>query len=187
MYSKHVSISNKEFIMKHRILLIVLCGILLSFSICGAASALSCSKKASQYCQNAPAATSRPEPTPSPVVLSDSPASEIIAQVNAERAKYGLNPLKNDPVLASAASVRCGEIIRKFSHTRPDGSAWSTVSGKAKGENIAMGYNSVDKVMAAWLTSDGHRANILRGSFASIGVCACRYNGVWYWVQLFGR
>ena len=41
--------------------------------------------------------------------------------------------------------------------------------------------------MAAWLSSQGHRENILRSSFGSIGVCAYRLNGVLYWVQLFGK
>ena len=40
--------------------------------------------------------------------------------------------------------------------------------------------------MAAWMSSEGHRANILRGSLSRIGVCAYRAGGVLYWVQLFG-
>ena len=76
---------------------------------------------------------------------------------------------------------------RKFSHTRPDGTAWRTVSSAAYGENIAMGQRTADKVMAAWMTSSGHRANILRASYGSIGVCAVVSGGVTYWVQLFGK
>ena len=41
--------------------------------------------------------------------------------------------------------------------------------------------------MAAWMSSEGHRANILRESYGSIGVCAQKVNGVIYWVQLFGK
>lgn len=92
-----------------------------------------------------------------------------------------------DAELNRAAQVRAEEIVRKFSHTRPDGSKWSTVSKSAYGENIAKGQRTADKVMAAWLTSSGHRANMLRASYGSIGVCAYVYNGVTYWVQLFGK
>ena len=113
--------------------------------------------------------------------------SEVIRQVNVERAKYGLNQLTIDHDLMQAAYIRTEEIIEKFSHTRPDGSHWSTVSVKARGENIALGYGYPDKVMAAWLTSSGHRRNILRSGFGSIGVCAVEYNGIMYWVQLFGK
>ena len=114
-------------------------------------------------------------------------ADEVVRQVNAERAKAGLRPLAVSAELTRAARVRAGEIVKKFSHTRPDGSAWNTVSSAAYGENIAMGQRTADKVMAAWMTSPGHRANILRPSFGSIGVCAYVSGGVTYWAQLFGR
>ena len=108
-------------------------------------------------------------------------------QVNEERIKAGLTALREDPALTQAACTRAREIVRKFSHTRPDGTAWSSVSARAFGENIAMGQRTADKVMAAWLTSPGHRANILRASFGSIGVCCLVSGGVTYWVQLFGK
>ena len=41
--------------------------------------------------------------------------------------------------------------------------------------------------MAAWMSSEGHRANILRESFGSIGVCVIDVGNVRYWVQLFGK
>lgn len=116
-----------------------------------------------------------------------SAASAVVADVNAERAKYGLQPLRVDPALTAAAQIRAQEIVRKFSHTRPDGTRWATVSPAAYGENIAKGHNSAYRVMAAWLTSEGHRRNILKESFGSIGVCALNVNGVMYWVQLFGK
>lgn len=126
------------------------------------------------------------EATPDSGTSSSSAADEVIRQVNAERAAQGLSKLRVDAELTRAAYIRAAELVDNFSHTRPDGSEWSTVSGLARGENIAMGYNSPDKVMAAWMTSSGHRANILREGFTTIGVCAYEYNGVLYWVQLFG-
>ena len=114
-------------------------------------------------------------------------ADEVASQVNQERAKRGLRPLRISAGLTRAARVRAGEITRRFSHTRPDGSSWRTVSGDAYGENIAMGQRTADKVMAAWMTSSGHRANILRASYGSIGVCAVTFGGVTYWAQLFGK
>ena len=117
----------------------------------------------------------------------DDTASSVILQVNEERKKYGLSPLKVSPQLSAAARIRADEIVKKFSHTRPDGSSWSSVSSAALGENIARGHSSVDRVMAAWMTSEGHRKNILRERFGSIGVCVVKVNGIYYWVQLFGR
>ena len=114
-------------------------------------------------------------------------ASRVVAETNADRIKNGLSALRVDPALTAAARIRAQEITQKFSHTRPDGSRWATVSGSAYGENIARGQKTPDKVVAAWMSSDGHRRNILRASFGSIGVCCLKYNGVYYWVQLFGK
>lgn len=142
---------------------------------------------------DAPEATAAPIPTAIPAApvssgLSMSAmAAEVAAQVNAERAKYGLSSLTVSDELTRAACVRASEIVRQFSHTRPDGSSCFTVSGAAYGENIARGQSSADRVMAAWMSSEGHRANILRESYGSIGVCALKVNGVIYWVQLFGK
>ena len=113
--------------------------------------------------------------------------AELVRQVNADRAKNGLRALTVSQELSRAAQVRAKEIVEKFSHTRPNGSRWTTVSSAARGENIAKGQQSVDKVMAAWMSSQGHRANILRASFGSIGVCAYKQGNVMYWVQLFGK
>ena len=121
------------------------------------------------------------------VVHMPSLAQQVVQQVNAERARHGLDPLEMDATLNAAAAVRGEEITRKFSHTRPDGSKWSTVSKAAFGENIARGQKTVDKVMAAWLTSEGHKKNILRPSFGSIGVSCVKVGNIYYWVQLFGK
>ena len=114
-------------------------------------------------------------------------AQSVVNQVNRERAARGLSALRIDPALTAAAQIRAKEIVQKFSHTRPDGTKWSTVSSAAYGENIAKGQRTADKVMAAWMTSSGHRANILRASYGSIGVACLQSGGVYYWVQLFGR
>ena len=115
-------------------------------------------------------------------------AREIaLIDINEERAKQGLSALRTDDELTRAACVRASEIATSFSHTRPSGASWSTVSASAYGENIARGQRTAEKVMASWMTSEGHRANILRASYSSIGVCAVVSGGVTYWVQLFGH
>lgn len=133
-----------------------------------------------------PTATPAANPIEAPSTSNDL-ASQVIAEVNAERAKYGLSALREDPELTRAACVRANEIVQSFSHTRPNGEGWSSVSTAARGENIAKGHSTVARVMAAWMSSEGHRANILRESFGSIGVCAIDVGGVRYWVQLFGK
>ena len=117
----------------------------------------------------------------------DSYARAVVSEVNRDRAAQGLGALRMDAELTRAARVRAREIALRFSHTRPDGSSWRTVSSAAYGENIARGQNTADKVMAAWMSSDGHRRNILRASYGSIGVACLKVGNVYHWVQLFGR
>ena len=56
------------------------------------------------------------------------------------------------------------------------------------GENIAVGYATPRAVVAAWMHSAGHRANMLRRGHGWIGVSAARdAGGNWWWVQDFAR
>lgn len=114
-------------------------------------------------------------------------AQDLVNEVNADRARYGLGRLSVDPALTEAARTRAQEIARKFSHTRPDGRSWSTVYSGAYAENIARGYSTAYKCQAAFMSSAGHRGNVLRPQYTKIGVCAYTVGSVTYWVQLFGR
>ena len=117
----------------------------------------------------------------------DGYAQAVVSDLNAERARQGLGALRVDAELTRAARVRAEEISRRFSHTRPDGSRGVTASPLALGENIARGHKTPDKVMAAWLTSSGHRATIFRPGWGSVGVACLKSGGVYHWVQLFGK
>ena len=117
----------------------------------------------------------------------DSYAYSAIEETNVERARYGLSMLRVDPELMAAARIRAQEIVRKFSHTRPDGTMWRTVSSAVYAENIARGHNNPDRVTAAWMSSSGHRRNILHATYGSIGMCCLKVGNVCYWVQLFGK
>ena len=120
--------------------------------------------------------------------------SDMLKQVNAQRAKNGKSALTLNQSLCASARVRASEIAKDgcFSHTRPDGSgcftAISGVSYRTAGENIAMGtwgYYGVDEIMDGWMNSEGHRANILNGNFSEVGFGCVVVNGNGYWVQIF--
>ena len=145
---------------------------------------------------------SRPEETPDVEQPEQTPeedndtaqgdyASQVVALVNAERTKYGLSALKADSRVQQAAQVRAAETVQSFSHTRPNGSSFSTalteagVSYTRSGENIAYGQSTPQQVVNAWMNSSGHRANILNESFTTIGVGYTVVNGTAYWAQLF--
>lgn len=120
--------------------------------------------------------------------------SDMLKQVNAQRAKNGKSALTLNQSLCASARVRASEIAKDgcFSHIRPDGSgcftAISDVSYRTAGENIAMGtwgYYGVDEIMDGWMNSEGHRANILNGDFSEVGFGCVVVNGNGYWVQMF--
>lgn len=122
-----------------------------------------------------------------------SEVSEVFALVNSAREENGLSALSLSSELCAAAEIRAKEIVRSFSHTRPDGRSCFTVlkdsgiSYRAAGENIAYGQRTASAVMTAWMNSSGHRANILGRNFGRIGIACYTVNGVRYWVQLFAN
>jgi uncharacterized protein YkwD len=60
-------------------------------------------------------------------------------------------------------------------------------SYRAAGENVAEGYPSAASVVAGWMTSPGHRANIVsRNYFEMGGGVATGKNGRRFWTQVFG-
>ncbi len=102
---------------------------------------------------------------------------EVLNLVNQERAKQGLSALSWGSSCEGAAQTRAVEIISKYSHTRPDGSSWSTACaipsyGGTTGENLAAGNTTTSpaSVVATWMASDTHRANILNGTFTNLAV-----------------
>lgn len=116
-------------------------------------------------------------------------AYKVLDRVNAERKKMGAQPLVMDQDLMEAAMQRAAETVVIFSHTRPSGLECYTIEPKVWGENIAAGTYpgyGPNEIMDEWMNSTGHRQNILKNDYKSIGIGCFRYRGGAYWVQLFG-
>lgn len=124
------------------------------------------------------------EPGASPLMNE---AVATLALVNAHRANAGLPALTWNDALTQAALVRAMECAQLFSHTRPNGSAWWTVNSTIMyGENLSFNYFNSASVVAAWMASPTHRANIL-GPFKTMGVAGYQApNGNVYFAQEFG-
>lgn len=94
--------------------------------------------------------------------------TEVHRLVSQIRDAHHLPLLKPGPNLARAATARARHLagVQVLSH---DG--WTQalreagVSGRAIGENIAMGYRDPDDVVRAWMNSPGHRRNLLDPDF----------------------
>ncbi len=115
----------------------------------------------------------------------------VIELVNRERTAAGLSSVREDSRLTAAAAIRAQEIARSFSHTRPNGSHFSTVLSQNgisyinAGENIAYGFSTPAAVMNSWMNSASHRANILDSRYVNIGIGYYQSGGTIYCTQLF--
>jgi len=141
----------------------------------------------------------RPPADNSPPLGSPMPSFEdtVLRMVNEERAKRrNCSALRNDADLHEAARAHSMDMARYryHSHTGRNGSdpgqrmraAGYDVSG-GWAENIARGYATPAAVMAGWMKSPDHRANILNCDLKAIGVGAARAtNGELFWTQDFG-
>ena len=108
----------------------------------------------------------------------------LLTAINAARASAGVAPLHASGSLGSAAAWQSTVLAEAgyLDHTSPDGSTlivrltrahWR---GAAAGEDLAVAP-SPGEAVAMWMQSPGHRENLLRASFRSIGVGLAR--GPW--------
>ena len=131
----------------------------------------------------------------------------ILKEVNIARAQPRLcgserfaaaAPLTWNEGLAAAALVHSRDMAERdyFDHADPEGRSVgqrATTAGyrwRRVGENIAAGHGDPAAVVAGWLASPGHCANIMSPEFAEMGAAFAVRPGsartIW-WTQVFGR
>lgn len=112
---------------------------------------------------------------------------EVVNLTNEEREKNGLEPLEIDKELSSVAREKSSDMQENnyFDHNSPTyGSPFDMmdqfqIDYTSAGENIAKGQPTPEEVVDAWMNSEGHRENILNGSFTHIGVGYLDDGNVW--------
>jgi uncharacterized protein YkwD len=134
-------------------------------------------------------------------------AVDTLDLINQQRASHGCGPLSLSSKLTAAAQGQSRDMaeLNFFNHTNPDASratpgqrasaagySWSMV-----GENIAAGYADPSAVVSGWMSSSGHRANILNCSYTETGIGYYYqandqpFDGsgpfFHYWTQVFAR
>ena len=142
-----------------------------------------------------------PTPTPTPTPAPSDFASTLLTLVNdARRSGYdcgsrgvfaATGAVALESRLTTAAQAHAADMNANgyFSHTGQDGSSVGTRVSQSGytwswvGENIAMGYPDAGAVMAGWLTSDGHCANVMNPNYTHLGAGKSGS----YWVQVFAR
>jgi uncharacterized protein YkwD len=141
-------------------------------------------KTASPKAATPPTKTPTAKPSPAKAAATK-PASfklhaveeKVIQQTNAERARHGLPPLAVDQRLVQSARAHTAWMTRarRLQH-----------NSRAMAENIAMGQPTALEAVRSWMSSSGHRANILNRSYRRIGVSGYTApDGTVYWTQQF--
>lgn len=141
----------------------------------------------------------------SPTSSNQSVANQVLALLNAERARAGCQPLSLDSRLMRAAQQHSEDMaVNNFvGHTGSNGSTLAQRANavgytwSALAENVAAGYATPEAVMAGWMRSDGHRQNILNCRYVHVGIgyvyqsddaplAGMQYPYYHYWTQFFG-
>ncbi len=123
---------------------------------------------------------------------------QIIEGTNKERAAQGLVTLTYNTLLAEAAAGKARDMFtdQYWAHTSPSGKEpWDFIKSvnynyKVAGENLARDFDSTPPMMAAWMNSPTHKANIMNPRYRDIGLAVVdgNLNGVetTLVVQMFG-
>lgn len=118
---------------------------------------------------------------------------QLLRLHNAEREKRNRDRLRFHAALNRSATryARLMDSADHFDHTGPDGSTFDQRIRSAggtgfstMGENIAFGQRTPAEVTRAWMTSPGHRRNILNRGFRYVGFGKAGSEP--YWVTNFG-
>ncbi|OHA89151.1 MAG: hypothetical protein A2653_03000 [Candidatus Zambryskibacteria bacterium RIFCSPHIGHO2_01_FULL_43_25] len=123
---------------------------------------------------------------------------EIIEEINGRRLEYNLSVLSESPELAQAARVKAEELAGKgyLEHSKSQsGGTWPILERvnypySRAGENLAVHVFEAENVVAYWMMSSTHKANLLNEKFEDVGAYAASgiYSGKssYYIVVYFG-
>lgn len=130
---------------------------------------------------------------------SDISVDQVVVQTNAERAKSGLQQLALNEMLSSAARAKAADMFANqyWAHVSPKGKQpWDFMREaqyrfSSAGENLARDFGTTPEMMAAWMGSPSHRANIMNAKYQEIGVAVVNGNlqgiDTTLVVQMFGK
>ena len=125
-------------------------------------------------------------------------AYRVVQLTNEIRVEHGLAPLQVHPALTHSAKWMAQDMVQ-HNYLRHTDALGREIDPRLPefgygdyteiGENIAGGQLTPEEVVADWMRSPGHRANLLNPTFREIGVAYVAGNNSHfkhYWVQDFG-
>lgn len=125
-------------------------------------------------------------------------AQELISEVNALRASYGLDPYQADPILMSVAQAQNEYRLSAgiTSHLGPDGSRpreRAAAAGYGAGANVFISENIADgtgltpaEAVEWWTGDDPHLNTMIGPNYVHVGAGAGEAGGVWRYTLMAG-
>lgn len=116
---------------------------------------------------------------------------------NRFRAQRGLKPFSQNAVLSRLAAAHACDMAKRGTVTHKDASGLragqrASMAGyqwRRIGENVGARANTVNEVIAAWIASPGHRANIMDRRMREFGLGSARSadGKTVYWTALYAE
>ncbi|HYC51926.1 MAG TPA: CAP domain-containing protein [Gemmatimonadaceae bacterium] len=125
-------------------------------------------------------------------------AADIVRFTNDARSRNGLPALRTSTKLMEAARIHAEQMAaaQRSDHTI-NGAQYPTMQSRLQAvgyvymqaaENVAWNQSSAQAAVNSWMSSSGHRANILDQGLTEMGAAMARSSrGEPYWIQVFGR
>ncbi len=122
----------------------------------------------------------------------------IIELTNEERQKQGLQTVKADARLTSAAYAKANNMLEQqyWDHFGPNGeSPWQFITASGyeyiyAGENLGKGFTTSEGIHQAWMASPTHKENIMGANYKDIGIAivsgSLNNENIILVVQMFG-
>lgn len=125
--------------------------------------------------------------------------SEAMRKISAVRKSHGLGTISTDPRLMKAAKNHAKYLARtgKFGHefgpsTMFKKRIYDVGFKQSAGENLGVGYRSIDAAITGWMNSPKHRKIMLKRKFSVGGIALTRNTSgknpryTYYWVLIMG-
>lgn len=112
-----------------------------------------------------------------PTYASSVNINDLNYYANIERNNAGLASLNLNPMLNTAALNKANHMIANnyWAHVAPDGmTPWNFIDASGyvystAGENLALHYTSSNGVVAGWMASPSHKANVMNDQYTDVG------------------
>ena len=114
--------------------------------------------------------------------------ADVLAATNAQRVSHHLRPMTSTSCLSSLATRWASHLAATNTFTHQSLTPFLTnCHATAAAENIAKGNVTASDVVAMWMNSPDHRANLLNATYTHVAIGAAKSGGTWFVVQDFSN